>query len=487
MKSFTGKSLRWEWREGVVELTLDHEPANEIRTAMLVELEKFVSVFGVLEPETSACIIASARKSVFSAGADLRELYHRAAPLPEKERLARLREFLERIHAVLNTIDASPMVMIVAVHGVCFGGGLELALACDIIIADKMARFAFPELRLGLIPGFGGIPRLKRDVGNAFVRDLLLTGRTVNAPRAQAVGLVAQLAGEGEALRIAGSAVAVHTETRGSSSGVIWRPGVIVTAEHALRRDEEIHVTLPDGRIAPATLAGRDPSTDLAILRCAEVGVAPVEHGDAAETKVGSIALVIGRTRASGAVAALGDVSLVVPERRTWAGSALAPYIRLDIGLQPTAVGGAVVDSQGRIVGVASPRFARFGAIAIPSTAVERVAETLLKKGRIPRGYLGVALQPVRLPDHLRQSLQHNEKTAAIILEVEADGPAHKAGIVIGDILISLAGQPVSRPENVQSHLQAENIGKALSAKIVRGGAVRDVTISVGDRPNGGG
>ncbi len=287
--------------------------------------------------------------------------------------------------------------------------------------------------------------------------------------------------------RAAVSAVAVHTEARGSSSGVIWRPGVIVTAEHALRRDEEIHVTLPDGRIAPATLAGRDPSTDLAVLRCAEVGVAPVEHGDAAETKVGSIALVVGRTRASGAVAALGVVSLVVPERRTWAGSVLAPYIRLDIGLQPTAVGGAVVDSQGRIVGVASPRFARFGAIAIPSAAVERVAETLLKKGRIPRGYLGVALQPVRLPDHLRQTLQHNEKTAAIILEVEADGPAHKAGIVIGDILISLAGQPVSRPENVQSHLQAENIGKALSAKIVRGGTVRDVTISVGDRPNGGG
>src|SRR3989449_3074272 len=156
MKSFTGKSLRWEWREGVIELTLDHEPANEIGTAMLAELEKFVSVFGVLEPETSACIITSARKSVFSAGADLRELYHGAAPLPEKERLARLREFLERIHAVLNTIDASPMVMIAAVHGVCFGGGLELALACDIIIADKMARFAFPELRLGLIPGFGG-------------------------------------------------------------------------------------------------------------------------------------------------------------------------------------------------------------------------------------------------------------------------------------------------------------------------------------------
>jgi enoyl-CoA hydratase len=212
MRSFAGKTLRWEWREGVIELTLDHEPANEIGTAMLADLEKFVAVCGTLAPETSVCIISSARKSVFSAGADLRELYRGAALLPEKERLAGIRNFLERIHSVLNALDAAPFVTIAAVHGVCFGGGLELALACDIIIADKMARFAFPELRLGLIPGFGGIPRLKRDLGNAFVRDLLFTGRTVNATRAQAVGLVAQLAGEGEALRIARSTAAQITK-----------------------------------------------------------------------------------------------------------------------------------------------------------------------------------------------------------------------------------------------------------------------------------
>jgi S1-C subfamily serine protease len=184
-------------------------------------------------------------------------------------------------------------------------------------------------------------------------------------------------------------------------------------------------------------------------------------------------------------VAALGVVSLVVSERQTWSGSSLAPYIRLDVGLQPTAVGGAVVDAHGKVLGIASPRFARFGAIAIPAATVDRVAETLLQKGRIPRGYLGVALQPVRLPDHLRQSLQHKEKTAVIILEVEPNGPAHKAGIVIGDILVSLAGQSISRPENVQPHLQGENIGKSLNAKVVRGGAVRDVSISVGDRANG--
>jgi enoyl-CoA hydratase len=212
MKSFSGKTLRWEWREGMIDLTLDHEPANEIGTAMLAELEQFVAAFGALAPETSVCIIASARKSVFSAGADLRELYHGAAPLPEDERLAGVRDFLERIHAVLNAIDAAPFVTIAAVHGVCFGGGLELALACDIIVADKMARFAFPELRLGLIPGFGGIPRLKRDLGNSFVRDLLFTGRTVNATRAQAAGLVTQLAGEGESFRIARSTAAQITK-----------------------------------------------------------------------------------------------------------------------------------------------------------------------------------------------------------------------------------------------------------------------------------
>ncbi len=203
MKSFTGKTLRWDLREGVLELMLNREPANEIGTAMLGDLEQFVAAFPALTPEISACIITSARKHVFSAGADLRELYNGAASLSHSERLAGVREFLERIHAVLNAIDAAPFVSIAAVQGVCFGGGLELALACDIIIADKMARFAFPELRLGLIPGFGGIPRLKRDLGNAFVRDLLLTGRSINATRAQSVGLVAQLTAEGEARDIA--------------------------------------------------------------------------------------------------------------------------------------------------------------------------------------------------------------------------------------------------------------------------------------------
>jgi serine protease DegQ len=286
--------------------------------------------------------------------------------------------------------------------------------------------------------------------------------------------------------RAAASAVAVHTESRGSSSGVIWRSGVIVTSEHALRRDEEIQVTLPNGWVAAASLVGRDPSTDLAVLKCAEATTAAEAFGDLAALKAGSLTLVVGRTRASGPVAALGVVSLAAAERRTWTGAALAPYVRLDVGLQPTGVGGAVVDAQGRVVGMATPRFGRFGIVAIGAATINRVVDTLLQKGRIPQGYLGVGLQPVRLPDALRQSLQRAEKTAAIVLEVQPESPAQNAGIVIGDILIAIAGHPITRLEDVHSQLQGEAIGKKLPLEFIRGGAIQKGTITVGERPHGG-
>jgi S1-C subfamily serine protease len=286
--------------------------------------------------------------------------------------------------------------------------------------------------------------------------------------------------------RAATNTVAVHTEARGSSSGVIWRAGVIVTSEHALRRDEEIHVTLADGRVVSATLAGRDPSTDFAVLKCAEAATPVTEFGDPATIKPGSLTLVVGRTRASGPVAALGVVSLVAAERKTWTGASLAPYIRLDVAIQPTAAGAAAVDSHGRVFGIATPRFARFGVIAVPAATVKAVVDTLLEKGRIPRGYLGIGVQPVRLPDTLRQSLHREVKTAAIVLEVEPDSPAHKAGLVIGDIIVSLSGQPVARLEDIHSQLQGAAIGKQLSLGFVRSGALQETSVAVGERTHGG-
>lgn len=203
LASFSGATLAWELIDGCLELALDRAPANEIGAQTLEELEAFVAAHETLQEQAHALIIYSRQKAGFSAGADLRDLYLRSNAVGFAAAAPQVREFLNRIHRVMNALDASPLTTIAAVHGVTFGGGFELALVCDLIIADKLARFCFPELRLGLIPGFGGIPRLKRDLGNAVVRDLLLTGRSINATKAQAVGLVSQLVAEGDALKVA--------------------------------------------------------------------------------------------------------------------------------------------------------------------------------------------------------------------------------------------------------------------------------------------
>jgi enoyl-CoA hydratase/carnithine racemase len=203
MQTFTGQALSWQIKDGVIELALQREPCNEIGLLTLAELERFAAVLDGLSQRAHALILYSALPCGFCAGADLRELYEGSQRLAKAEAVKGVREFLERIHAVLNRIDAAPLTTIAAVHGVTFGGGFELALVCDLIIADKMARFCFPELRLGLIPGFGGVPRLKRDLGNGVVRDLLLTGRSINATKAQAIGLASQVVAEGEALKVA--------------------------------------------------------------------------------------------------------------------------------------------------------------------------------------------------------------------------------------------------------------------------------------------
>jgi enoyl-CoA hydratase len=195
--------LSWIFNDGVIELSLHRSPCNELGSDSLEELEVFATALQTMQAEAHALIIYSEMKPGFCAGADLRELYQRSHKMEKSDAAQGVRDFLERIHRVLNLIDAAPLTTIAAVHGVTFGGGFELALTCDLIIADKMARFCFPELRLGLIPGFGGIPRLKRDLGNAVVRDLLLTGRSINATKAQQIGLVSQVVSEGESLRAA--------------------------------------------------------------------------------------------------------------------------------------------------------------------------------------------------------------------------------------------------------------------------------------------
>lgn len=193
--------IEWSLIEGVYELRLGQEPCNEIGTTMLAALERFLAE--VDTESAHALVIRSTVRGGFSAGADLRELYEGLRKRPEREHEAALREFIDRIHSVMDRLDMLPLTTIGVVHGICFGGGFELALTCDILIAERSARFGFPELRLGIIPGFGGIPRLRRDVSNAVVRDLLLTGRSINAKKAQQIGLVSQMVPAGEGLRVA--------------------------------------------------------------------------------------------------------------------------------------------------------------------------------------------------------------------------------------------------------------------------------------------
>lgn len=191
--------IRWKLEASVYELELAAPPVNEIGEPMLDGLERFLDE---VDPEKGrAVVIYSSLPTGFCAGADLRAVYAGMQESRDPEmRERRIGAFIDRIHDVMNRLDMLPLTTIAAIHGVCFGGGFELALTCDVLIADKTARFCFPELRLGIVPGFGGIPRLKREVGNGVVRDLLLTGRSMNAKKAQSIGLVSQMVAQGKHL-----------------------------------------------------------------------------------------------------------------------------------------------------------------------------------------------------------------------------------------------------------------------------------------------
>lgn len=192
--------------DGVCELVLNSPPCNELGTELLSALERFVEELNL--DETRVLIVRSEQSAGFSAGAALKELHEGISGRESHEWMPELREFIDRIHALMDRLDTLPITTIGVIHGVCFGGGFELALTCDVRIVEKTARFAFPELRLGIIPGFGGVPRLRRDCGNATVRDLLMTGRSINAKKAVALGLASQMvpAGSGaEAARRLGA------------------------------------------------------------------------------------------------------------------------------------------------------------------------------------------------------------------------------------------------------------------------------------------
>jgi S1-C subfamily serine protease len=268
------------------------------------------------------------------------------------------------------------------------------------------------------------------------------------------------------------SVVAVHARPRFSSSGVFWKPGVIVTAEHAVRREEDIRVTLPDGKNTTATLAGTDAGADLAVLKVDAEGAAVTPAREAPAP--GNLALTIGRSEDSGVNATMGIVSALGPSWRTWRGGRLDSYIRLDLTLYPGSTGGLVVNVAGEAIGIATPALSRIAGVAIPAGNIDRAVEEILKRGRVARGYLGVGLQPVELDDHHK---------GLIVLSVEAGGPAAKAGVLIGDVLVSVAGKKVEDTEDIQAALDGHAVGTAIEVVVSRGGEARPIPVTIGERP----
>lgn len=286
------------------------------------------------------------------------------------------------------------------------------------------------------------------------------------------------------AVEQAGSAVvAVNARQRMSSSGIHWRPGVVVTADHTVKREEEITVTLPDGRTVPATLAGRDLSTDLAVLKLPGIELPAAEIGDASLLKVGHLVLALGRPGESGLSASLGVVSAKSGAWRTWRGGQIDQFVRLDLTLYPGFSGGPLVDTSSRVVGINTSGLSRRMDLVIPASTINRVVDQLLEKGRIARGYLGLGMQPVRLPDTLKNILNLSDTGGVIVVNVEQNGPADQAGVLIGDVLVALEGTPVSDTGDVQAMLGPDRVGKTISAHIVRGGLSVELAIAVGERP----
>ena len=278
---------------------------------------------------------------------------------------------------------------------------------------------------------------------------------------------------------------AVHARPRFSSSGLIWQKDVIVTADHTVRREEEIRVTLPDGRTVPAEIAGRDPGTDLAVLKADTSDVPPPRTASPDSIKTGNLLLAIGRSEETGISAALGVVSNVSGARHTWRGGKLDQFLRLDVGLYPGASGGAVVDAEGALIGIATSGLSRVSVLAIPASTIQRVAVELLQKGHVARGFLGVGLQPIALPGHLQAKVKRNGQAGGglIVISVEPEGPAGRAGVVIGDVLVAIDGTRVESTDDIQAFLGTEFVGRLVQALVIRGGEVAQLAITIGERP----
>lgn len=273
------------------------------------------------------------------------------------------------------------------------------------------------------------------------------------------------------------SIVCVREGGRAGVSGTIWRDGLVVTAEHTIRGEQEVTITLPDGSSSTGAVVGRDPTTDLALLRPKTNLAANADFADAAQLRVGHFVLAVGR-RPKGLAASHGIISALGAEWRTWRGGRVDHWFRLDLVPFTGFSGGPLVDAAGKIIGI-NTSGARQSIMTIPAATVDRVVSQLLAKGRVARGFIGVALQPVQLPG---TGAAGKTRRGLLIIMVEPGGPAEKAGVIVGDILVGVSGSPLSDASDLQNALDPEQVGKTVQLQVLRGGKAHDITVTVAER-----
>jgi S1-C subfamily serine protease len=274
----------------------------------------------------------------------------------------------------------------------------------------------------------------------------------------------------------------VSARRRFGATGMIWSAdGLIVTADHVIENPDDVTVGLADGRELKATFVGRDQGTDLALLKVDATGL-PTADFSTEPAKVGHLALALGRPHGDQAMASLGVVSAAGGTWRTWRGGAIEGVIRSDVTLYPGFSGGPLLTASGQAIGMNTSILARGLAVTIPNDVLSRVVEALSSGKGTKRGYLGVATQPVRLPDNLRSSLGIEQETGLLIVNVESDSPAERAGMLLGDTLIALGGKDTSEITALQDVLGPGSAGSQQPARLVRAGQLTEVTVTIGER-----
>ncbi len=266
------------------------------------------------------------------------------------------------------------------------------------------------------------------------------------------------------------------------TSGVIFHKDLIAVNNHLLKREGKIPVHLPEGEVAEANIVGRDPAVDLAVLQVPGAQWATPQTEEDAALRAGALTVVVGRTLDAGLSASAGILGAVGGPRRSWRGGELERFLRLDVNLYPSQAGAAVVSATGHFVGMATAAILRHSALAVPMGTLHTIAQEMLTGG-LQQGYLGVGLQPVSIPEHLRNKSPLAGETGLMIVSIEPGTSAEKAGLQLGDILIAVNGASLTHVESLMGALRGKAIGKPALFSILRAGEVTSVEIEIAARP----